>query len=88
VDAGKHVQYELDVLRGGVPQSGSLTPLGGTVVGHVAHRFSDFDALRSKLIKRHSEVKLLDEKVSTWKGWVRRRRRRRRKRKRGRRRVM
>ena len=45
-----------------VQTSGSLTPIGGKVVKTIKHRYSEFEELRLKLVSRHGEISVLDEK--------------------------
>ena len=57
-----HVDYIFEVLQGGVPQSGVLTPVGGRAVGTVRHRYSEFDSLKAVLTKLQGEIATLDDK--------------------------
>lgn len=59
---GGNVTYIFDVLQGGVAQSGSLTPVGGTKVGEVRRRYSEFDALKQSLTKIFGELAALNDK--------------------------
>jgi hypothetical protein len=59
---GGNVEYIFDVLQGGVAQSGSLTPVGGTKVGEVRRRYSEFDALKQSLTKIFGELAALNDK--------------------------
>lgn len=59
---GSSIEYVFDVLQGGVPQSGSLTPIGGVKVGDFKRRYSEFDTLKSSLTKIMGELAALNDK--------------------------